>query len=425
MITAGGNRTYMASDIMISFLEYIWAFLLVMNGNSVYNANALKDYHLLPLCVAMTAILLLVCVALGKVRILKKTALFAIFIFFYCSFYLFVQSANMNVTNYAYLFCLGLPLLYILFLELHRQNGLLSLFHRLENMILVFLVMSLFFWLLGTALHVITPNMTTRINWGVFDKVKGYWGLHFDIQIDTTFGISIYRNSGIFTEGPMLNLWACIALGIELFLKDKHSRFKLFICAAAILTSMSTTGILFIGLCIFLIAMGDATGTKRIRVFLKLVFIFVAIPAGIYGVLQVFQLKMETASFAMRMSDYVGPLALWAKYPIFGSGYAGLRSLQDFIFTTQGQLGFSNSVVAVLATGGIWIALLFYIPHIGTMISAFTKNKQISRFCVCYFFLFFTTAFFARYIAVVMVAFGMAILSRTGGNVRHSADARG
>ena len=46
----------------------------------------------------------------------------------------------------------------------------------------------------------------------------GYFGIHFNTQIESSYGINIYRNSSIFTEAPMFNLWLNLALGIELFI---------------------------------------------------------------------------------------------------------------------------------------------------------------------------------------------------------------
>lgn len=398
------------NNLFAVILEYIWAFLLVMNGNTVYNANALRNYHLLPLCVIATAILLLVFTMLGIIRLRRNTVFIGMFVFYYCLVYAVVKAKQMVLNNYLFLFCIGLPLLLILFTELHHQNKLIPLIYRLENVILGFLILSLVFWFFGTFLHVLKPNMSTEINWGIFNHINGYWGLHFDIQRDTTFGVTIYRNSGMFTEGPMLNLWACIALAIELFLKKNRSKLNIAICIAAILTSMSTTGLLFIGVCVFLLTLGKKGKKSRFRIFLDFTMIFIVIPIMLYALASVMQLKMNTLSFRMRMSDYIDPLRLWAKFPIFGSGYGSLSSLKGYVYSSHGQLGFSNSVIAVLATGGLWMGLLFYIPHIASMFSKVTKDTGISQFCICLFFLFCTTAFFGRYLAVVMIAICFAVM---------------
>ena len=397
-------------ELLLIFFEYCWAFVIILNGNSVYHANALKNYRLLELSVIVTVLLLAAYLALGRIRIKKRNVAIAAGLCLYSLVYFAVQQNKMTAVNFLYLFVIGLPCLFLLFAEMHRRGRLVPLLCRMANVVCVFGAMSLFFWTLGTALGILKPNMTTRINWGYFDTISGYWGLHFQIQRDTTFGTWMYRNSGIFAEAPMLNMWCCIALAAELFLREKPSWFRGAVLIVTIFTAMSTTGIIFIALCFGLKLCQNFKKTKRLTRILLLLAAAVVIPAAGYVVYEVMLLKADTQSFAMRMSDYTGPIRLWMNYPLFGSGYANLRSLIGYVYSPDGVVGFSNSIVAVLSTGGAWMAVLFYYPHIASMFGKFTKNKGISFFCICFFYLFCTTSFFARYIAVVMVAFGLAVL---------------
>lgn len=120
-------------------------------------------------------------------------------------------------------------------------------------------------------------------------------------------------------------------------------------------------------------------------------------------------LKSDTQSYMMRLSDYVAGVKLWWDYPIFGSGYADLKSLLPYIYSPDGVLGFSNSLTAVLGTGGLWMALLFYVPQIGMLFPKVTKDPKLSCFAICDLFLFCTTLYIARFIGVVLLAFAIVI----------------
>ena len=401
------------NDLLIGFFEYCWAILVVLNGNSVYHASAVRNYQLLLLCVVMTAVLLIVNILLGRIRIKKRNLIVAVALCLYAWVYFVVRRDQMSAMNFLYLFVIGLPCLFLLFAELHRKDRLLNLIFRLSNVVCIFAVMSLFFWVFGVVLDMIQPNMTTRINWGNFDIIQGYWGLHFEIQRETTFGTLMYRNSGIFTEAPMLNLWANIALAVELFLRNKPSKVKIGILVATVITTMSTTGFIFIALCVLLKYFDRIKKTSKLMNLLLLLIGLLAVPFVAYAVYLLLLEKSDTVSFAMRMSDYTGGVKLWLKYPLWGSGYANLQSLLPYIYSPNGVLGFSNSVTAVLATGGLWMALPFYIAHIGSMFPRLVQSKGIAHFSSCLFFLFCTTAFFGRYIAVLMIAFGLAVLMET------------
>lgn len=403
------------NNLLLAALEYCWAILVVLNGNSVYHANAERNYQLLPLSVVMTVVLLVANLLFGRIRMKRRNFMVSAILCLYSLVYFAVMQDQMEAANFLYLFVIGLPCLFLLFAELHRKGKLMGLLYRVCNVVCVLAAMSLFFWVFGVVLDVIQPNMSTRINWGLFNRIQGYWGLHFEIQRDTTFNTLMYRNSGIFAEAPMLNLWTNIALAVELFLREKPSKWRIALLVVTILTTMSTTGIIFIALCIILKYIGGFRKMKPLTKVFLIVVAMIAIPVMVCVIYEVMALKSDTQSYAMRMSDYIGGLKLWMDYPIFGSGYANLRSLLGYIYSPNGVLGFSNSIMGVLSTGGLWMTIPIYGAHIGTMFPKCTGSKSISRFSICYFYLFCTTAFFARYIAVVMVAFGWAVLLESNG----------
>lgn len=404
------------ADVLLIFLEYLWALLVILNGNSVYNANALRNYQLLPMCTIVTVALLGLNVLFGRIRIQRRNLTVAVVLCVYAVIYFWVQWDRMAMLNYVYLFIAGLPCLYLLFAEMHREGRLMILMNRLVNVVIVLCLMSLFFWTFGTVLGWIKTNMNTRISWGWLRRVKGYWGLHFNIQWETTFGARIYRNTGIFTEAPMLSLWCNIALAFTALLKRNLSKFKTAVLIVTIITTMSTTGLIFIVLCFGLRYFSQFRQMKFLAKAALIVSSLALIPAAIYYVNSLLVTKSDTVSFAMRMSDYVAGILLWLDYPIFGSGFAGLAALQQYIYSPNGAFGFSNSVMAVLSTGGIWMALVYYVPHVVMAIPSATRSKALACFGICYLYLFITTAFFARYIAVVMIAFELALLMERENN---------
>lgn len=401
-------------------MEYLWIAIVILNGNSVYNANALRDYHLLFWCVVATAGLLAVNILLRQARPTKAAIILAAVLAVHGLVYIFVRHEQMTVKRFAYLFVLGLPLLVMTFSAMHRQGGLIKLFCRMVNVVCVLGVVSVFFWVFGVLLGWIQPNMQTEIKWGHFTEIDGFFGIHFAFQQDTTFfkGQHLYRNSGIFAEAPMFNLWADLALAVELLLKEKPSKIKIAVLCVTIVTTLSTTGLIFIALCFGLWGLLHLKKLGKLKPWCKWLLIgglaVVALVAG-YALYRLMAVKIQTVSFLMRLSDYVGAVVLWLKHPVFGSGFANLATLVGYVYSPNGTVGFSNSITGVLATGGLWMELVYLIPHVGTMIPPFTKNKRVCLFAVCFFYLFFTTAFFARYLAVVMIAFGMVILLQKEG----------
>lgn len=400
-------------------LEWVWTILVVLNCNSVYHANTLKDYHLLELSLAATYALLFLQLYSGQIRLYSRQMIGAVGLALYGVIYLCVRQDSISATNFAYLYVMGLPALYLIFSQLHQQGRLLTLLRKLNIVVTVLAVISLFYWIFGVMLEWIRPNMYTCITWGRFGWILGYDGLHFEVQLDTTFfpGQYIYRNSGIFAEAPMFNLWLNIALAIELFLRDRISKFRVLILVVTVFTTMSVTGILFLALAVtlYLILHYQGVGTIR-RALVIVISVLFILPVMVGIVNYSMGLKADTVSYQMRLADYLSGFELFLEFPVFGGGYGNLQSLMDYSYSPNGIIGFSNSLTAVLGTGGLWMSALVYIPHFGALFTRWTGSKKLCCFATCVLFLFCSTAYFSRYIFVVLLAAEMAFLYRPGTN---------
>lgn len=400
------------ADVTITLLEYFWALLVVLNGNSVYHANALKDYGLLELCVFMTGLLVVAESFLRRLKMYQGMVVLSVVMAIYNVIYMCVRSTTIAVVDFACLFVIGFPLLLLLFKLLQSEGLLLQLITKLYDVVFVLALISLYYWVFGVVMEVFRPNMYTVISWGTFGYIPGYDGLHFAFQLDTTFfpDAFIFRNSGIFAEAPMFNLWLDMALAGELFLKPKPSWLRVAVLMVTIITTLSVTGMIFIVLCVMIHVLRKFRKMTRFQRNMVLFSMFLLLPMMAIGLIYIMVIKSGTQSYEMRLSDYVAGFKVWMDHPIFGSGYANLRSLMEYMYSPDGVIGFSNSLMAVLGTGGLWIAILFYIPHFSTLSPRVTGNKGISSFSLCYLYLFCTTAYFGRYIVVVMAAFAIAVM---------------
>ncbi len=417
IIRMGEKQTRITlAGVLITILEYLWAFFVILNGNSVYHANANVDFHLLEISLGLTALLFVTNAAFMGVRATRANVLIAMILMLYTTIYLAFRQTSMTASIFIKLFIVGAPVSYLLFAELYRQGRLFKLLHRIVDIICVLSLVSLVFWVFGELLGMIQTNGYMELNWGSFNRIKGYYGIHFAFQLDTTFfpELFINRNSGIFAEAPMFNLWLSIALAIELFLKKKASKARVILLAITILTTLSVTGILFLALSLGLFTILHYREMGRKKRILLWGALMIIIPLALVILGKSLLLKTETQSYDMRLSDYVGGVRLWMDYPVFGCGYGNLSMLLPYIYSPNGIVGFSNSVTAVLGTGGIWIAMLFYFPLLGMLRPKLSGSRSVSCFGVCYLFTFCTTAFFGRYIAVIMLTLGLAIIFGSG-----------
>lgn len=411
----GKKHIVYTSDIsrwLLTIIEYCWAVTVVLNGNSVYHACADKDYYLLELCVVLTWLLTGAEIYIRRLSVDRLQGIVAVLLMFYTGIYLAIAHSQVALADLTCLFMLGLPAMVLLFSAMHSQGVLTQLLCKMFQVIFVLALISLYYWIWGVQLGKLTPNTEITMSWGIFERISGYDGLHFAFQLDTTFFPDryIYRNSGIFAEAPMFNLWLDMALAGELFLKDRISWLKVGVLVVTILTTLSMTGIVFIVLAAMLY-IGHLYPTMSRKLKKTVVAAgMVVLPVAVCFIVYVMGLKSDTQSYQMRLTDYVAGFELWKDYPLFGGGYGNLRVLLPYMYSPDGVLGISNSLTGVLGTGGVWMALVFYIPHFSMLLPRFTGDKRLSYFGACYLFLFCVTAFFARYIAVAMVAVELAIL---------------
>lgn len=397
---------------LMVLLEYAWAVVVVLNGNSVFHAYSIKSYHLLELSLVFTYLLLAMELYVYRLRPAWDQLLLAVGLMIYSVVYIAARQSSMSVINFVFLFVIGLPGLFLLFSIRHSRGRLLPLIRRLYDVIVILAVISLYYWTFGVMLKIIPANCYTVIDWGYRKYVLGYDWLHFSTQLDTTFfpDAFIYRNSSIFTEAPMFNLWLDMALAGELFLKDRTSKLRVVVLTIAILTTLTVTGLLFLGICGSIHIVRNYHNMDRKQKGAVLTAGMVLLPMLAVVAIYTLVLKSDTQSYSMRLSDYVAGIKLWWDYPLFGAGYANLQALLPYMYSPDGLLGFSNSLTAVLGTGGLWIAAIFYIPHFGALLPRLTGDSRLSAFALCYLYLFCTTAFFGRYIVVVMAAFMMALM---------------
>lgn len=400
------------TQIALTVVEYAWAVVVVLNGNSVYHASAFKEYHLLELSLFLTLLLLLMVMYVYRIRPVWDQLLVAVGAMIYAVIYLSVKQSQMAVTNYLYLLVGGLPSLLLLFSILHSRGMLLQLLRKLFNVVFVLALVSLYYWLFGVTLKLIPPNCSISIKWGVLRQVVGYNGIHYVIQADTTFLPDqwVYRNSSLFAEAPMFNLWLDIALAGELFLKPRASKGRVAVLAVTVLTTMSVTGIMFLALCVVLHVCLNYREMERRQKMLVLAAGFFLLPVALGSMFSVLILKSDTESYAMRLGDYVAGVRLWMDHPLFGSGYGDLAPLMKYAYSPNGVIGFSNSLTAVLGTGGLWMALVFYVPHLAMLFPRNTGDKKLVCFGVCDLFLFCTTLYYARYIGTVLIVFSTVVV---------------
>lgn len=384
MSNAKHNTISYNSDTLklLTFFEWALALFLVLNGNTVYRANQSMDYPILFICVSLFFV---VWIATKFIVREKRFNSYSIIVFVACSFFLIVTGYNIILFFLVYIICF--PLLIDYFCLCFRINRIPSLFCKLSQLIVLLTIASLVLWYLGPLTKQISENCEIRILWEHMMTVKGYWWLLFKSQVEDGTYIAyekVWRNSSIFTEAPMFNLWLCVSLVTELFLRKKMRIFNVIILIGGVASTYSTTGIMCVILLIVLFVYNriHLLGKKiKIPFVLKLVIIIVGVYYGYILASQVLSMKEESTSYSSRLRDYEMSFSMFRSNPIFGIGFGNQN---------RNTMGYSNSIVTLLGQGGLWLTLIVYSPIIAGIVKGYRESKY-TFIGLALFFIFIST----------------------------------
>lgn len=380
--------------------ENILAFLLVIECNSVYERMANLDLHFDWMCIAVAFMLLMSTGSLSR-KAVRNTAfiLIAILIYLIATFY------KCNVLTYIYLMCLFLPILMMYLMKNGNVDGVLSIYKKYSTIVECLAVISTVVWFFTEVVSVFSPNMSVNIAWGNEHTVKGVFGLYFECQLENTFGLYIYRNSGIFCEAPMFSLVLSFALLYELFLRGQIKKNRIAILVIAILTTLTSTGFLILILCFGLSYWKKIeNGRNEIKI-LYLIGMLILIPVAYFLSASILEAKSLRGSYSIRIVDYIVGIQAFLKNPLTGSGYGSISQLIEnkaSLLANYGLrlngVGYSNSLTAIIGQGGLYMSILYFAPFIILLTKRTVNNKNYTAWVIVFIALLSLAIFYAKMI---------------------------
>lgn len=292
---------------------------------------------------------------------------------------------------------------------LMQQRGLFLIFCRCYTFVAAsFGLVSVLVWVLGPILHLVSGTSMVEYTWnsaGTVSLAQGYFGLVYETQTISFGPISLWRNTGIFLESPMYSFALCIALGFEAFLQHHPGKALCLILSVTIVTTVSTTGIVFIAYCVFCavvrrVASGGLSRRARLGIAVLLaatVVISVLFTAD----------KLLSSSGGTRIDDFRAGFLAWIQHPLLGGGFDGATAYRQFVSAYRlDNQGFSNSLFDVLMKGGMALGLVYVVQFVGL----FYRGGRKRLFALGFLFLWVITIVSALPLAGFVLSMGVAEL---------------
>lgn len=361
-----------------SLLEYAIIFLYVISstmavwryvpGNSK-TANMIT--YMVYLLVAVYGIANIVISGSGEIK--KRDITLVALVLAYNILYSII-SRDTSSTFYMWML---LPLLIMLILCCSLKNcGRLKQFvMEFETIILVLAIISCILYFGGEIFHVLPYKMTTvtRGEMATY-SIKSYLGLTYIGQSQTVFGITFARNTGIFLEGPSWGSFLWPAFFVELFVKEKPSKFNVIALSVTAITTFSAKAIIFMMIIAGLKYISDSVikthkgDTKFNYKVLIWPFLICVISVVVFNLLTS-KSTFEGGSIVARLDDTVATFTAWKNNVLFGCGFYNESYIRSFM-TGNTLRGNTAGLLKVFALGGIFIG----IEYLGGII-LFIKNS--------------------------------------------------
>lgn len=279
-----------------------------------------------------------------------------------------------------------------------------SLWNCFTNTMFVVAVISLFFYLFGSGLHIIQPTGIVRFNYDTsIRSCRSYFNLFFEAQKlnEASFlGVNI-RNCGIFIEAPMYNSMLCLALLSELSFREKVRKSVVITLAITILTTMTTTGTLvLIAVLIVNVFKGGKNNFLRM---LRVVVVPVMFLIALFVILTILNNKLNTAqgdaSYSVRSDHVIAGFKMFLHSPIVGYGFGNTAAFAQFAEHAQ---GYAVGLPLLLGIhGGLFFAL--YLVPWGKLTAYSFEKKKLMYFYSSSFIVLFLTAIFSKPIMYMII----------------------
>lgn len=395
----------MKTTVIRRILEYLLVFCIILEFNTPYLIfpEVKRMIQVFPIFILLGLLII------SNYSITKKVNIL-VFIYLVGALFPMLALRDHNYPSYIIRYVLILPLLWM-YLSHRKEFGSSvynSLFLKYSNVMVIIAVASLVMWFLCSILQVVPATSFFPYEWGSsIDFIPTYWGVYFETQSIAPLGEKIWRNTGIFNEGPMYNMALCVAFIIEYFIQPFRSKTKLWILAIAIFTTFTTTGQFFlmgIGIWSVFNRMG-----RRYRILLLLV-VPILLYFGYVVAGTLLANKKATGgedSMNLRTEDITWCMEAGMEHPMLGVGL----TLREGESLWHGKtLGRGNSLFAVFARGGLFVLILYIgalllIPYL-----YYRKYKDPKWFYAmfCFFLVFTVTVSFLNYLTLLFIAWGMS-----------------
>lgn len=362
---------------MDDIVLYCYIFSIILTEGTMY--GVLKNlynigvtnftFQVVSLIIGTIAIIIFGFLRKFRIRISKNNVKVLIILFIYLLIY-----GIININHITTVFS-GLVIPFFMACLIDIFYGKKRLFENFfpfySNIVLVLACVSLWFYIVGTTLHVVQGISTFYTNNGWWYEGTNYYYLSFinNWQKIDIFGFTIVRNIGIFMEAPGYAVILQYAFWWELFGKNRINKKRIVILLITIFTTFSAKAYISSAFIIIMYLYSGQTTLsklwKKIRgVLLPLLICLLVVSSFLMLRMRNISLNGGDSSFAIRISDYIAAFKAWKDFPVFGCGFYNLEKVYTYYPSFRNSGASTAGIMNVLAYGGVYMAIFYITPFV-------------------------------------------------------------
>lgn len=388
-------------------VTYLMALFVIFNIFSVFE-RAYTNYYVSEIALMLEIILFLMTLQIYNLKLvdIKKIAASLLPYYLIVIIYMFVGVSDSQIMGYMIRFIIFLPLM--IFIEVMSKDNIIDnkILKSFSSIMVLLSIISLFFWLFGSLLHLIKPTGQIFVNWGGDNYYQSYCNLYFERQMINVLNTRIYRNCSVFCEAPMYSFCLVVSTAYEMLCTSHINKCKVLILSLAIISTVSTTGyisiLLIYGSYLYNLYNSNGRIDKISKVLLSL---FAVIIVGII-IRELLISKSSTNSWITRNRSIISYWNIFKQNIFCGIGYLNSEAANKLSKKMFGQeSGTSNSLLSVLAQGGILFFCIYFFPFVANFICWLKKKKiLLSTFTIILFLDFCLTTCQSTYVLLLIMA---------------------
>ncbi|MGL5414769.1 MAG: O-antigen ligase family protein [Clostridium sp.] len=421
MLAKEMNGKEMRKANIIEIIEYLLAFFLVIESNSVWNYVYLKESTTY---IIMAIVYILIILTFKDILLSRGNFKRLVYVILGISIYniVFIMLNDINRIQFILQFVIILLGLIIYQVGLiNKENGS-KLLLKMSNIIIILAIISIIGYVFCTLLNVIHPSASIYYLWGGARYIPSYYGLYYVTQYIGLHGMNFTRNSGVFTEGTMYAFVLTVSMMCELFLRKKVRKVNIIILIVAILSTFSTTGIVVsFGIIICRLIIEVFRNKKWRKVGMIVIPIVVVVGVVVAGYFVSSKLHQGTdskkASISIRTDDMRVGAEAFKDRPIIGYGYGQFNYVQQYmnLKLRKNDIGGSSGVMSILPEGGIYLFSMYLIPMLLAIGYGIKKRKpKYIIISLAMFVILVVTKIEYRYLVMYFLALGWCFLFKRG-----------